>query len=267
MDIRALTFTGSTRTGRLIQEASSKSNMKALSLELGGKSPAIVFEDTDMENAVTSTAHGIQSNSGQVCMANSRIYVQDTVASRFIESFKAKFSEISQMGDPTSNDTKHGPLVDKTQYEKVLEYIEIGKRDGKMVLGPDEDLSGNQNGYFVKPTIFVETPEDSRIMKEEVFGPVVIINVFQTEKEVLAKANDTEYGLYASVYTNDISRAMRIAKGFQAGTVAVNCSSPTTGPDTPFGGYKGSGQGREGVPYHSLDFFLETKSVIIKVTP
>jgi acyl-CoA reductase-like NAD-dependent aldehyde dehydrogenase len=263
MDVRALSFTGSTRTGRLIQEASSKSNLKAISLELGGKSPAIVFGDADLEAAVTSTAHGIQSNSGQVCMANSRIYVQDTIADRFIDLFKAKFSEIAKMGDPTSSETKHGPLVDKAQFDKVLEYIEIGKRDGHMVLGPDS-VSADK-GYFIQPTIFTSTSEGSQIMKEEVFGPVVNINVFHNEKEVLAKANDTEYGLYASVFTNDISRAMRIAKGFQAGTVGINCSSPVTGPDTPFGGYKGSGVGREGVPYHSLDFFLETKSVIIKV--
>ncbi|EHK96295.1 putative Aldehyde dehydrogenase [Glarea lozoyensis 74030] len=176
-------------------------------------------------------------------MANSRIYVQDTIADRFIDLFKTKFSEIAKMGDPTSSETRHGPLVDKAQFDKVLEYIEMGKRDGNMILGPDS-VSADK-GYFIQPTIFTSTSEDSQIMKEEVFGPVVNINVFHSEKDVLAKANDTEYGLYASVFTKDISRAMRFAKGFQAGTVGINCSSPVTGADTPFGGYKGSGVGRE----------------------
>lgn len=262
MDVRAITFTGSTRTGRLIQEASSKSNLKVVSLELGGKSPAIVFDDADLEAAAQATQYSIQTNSGQTCMGNSRIYVQDTIAERFIDSFKSKFVT-AKIGDPTSPETNHGPLVDKFQYDKVLEYLKIGKKEGKVVLGDEHYTNGD--GYFIKPTIILETPEDSRIMKEEVFGPVVNINVFKTEEEALAKANDTEYGLYAAVFTKNIDRAMRVAKGLEAGTVGVNCTSPTTGMDTPFGGYKGSGVGREGMPYHSLDFFLETKSVLVKI--
>ena len=262
MDVRALSFTGSTRTGRHIQEASAKSNLKVLSLELGGKSPAIIFDDADLEAAADATQYSIQSNSGQVCMANSRIYVQDTIADRFIELFKTKFEAVS-IGDPTLPETNHGPQVDKIQYENVMKYIEIGKNDGKLALGGQPYSEGK--GYFVSPTVFTNTPEDSRIMKEEVFGPVVNINVFTTEEEVLAKANNTEYGLYAAVYTKDIDRAMRFAKGLEAGTVGVNCTSPFTAKDKPFGGYKGSGIGREGYPLDSLDFFLETKSVLIKL--
>jgi len=123
----------------------------------------------------------------------------------------------------------------------------------------------HENGYFIPPTIFTGTPEDSQMMKEEVFGPVVNINIFKTEEEVMAKANDTEYELYAAVFTKNIDRAMRFAKGLETGTVGVNCTSPVTGKDTPFGGYKGSGLGREGLPFYSLDNFLETKSVIIKI--
>jgi acyl-CoA reductase-like NAD-dependent aldehyde dehydrogenase len=262
MDVRALSFTGSTRTGRYIQEASANSNLKAVFLELGGKSPAIVFDDADLEVAVAQTQYSVQSNSGQVCMANTRIYVQDTVAQQFIEQFKAKFSSCAIMGDPTHPGTNHGPQADKMQYDNVRRYIEIGKKEGKLVLGGEPAFE--ETGYFIGPTVFTDAPEEARIMKEEIFGPVVVINVFKTEKEVLAKANNTEYGLYASVYTKNIDRALRFAKGLEAGTVGVNCTSPTTGMDMPFGGYKGSGVGREGLPFYSMNNFLETKSVIIK---
>ncbi|CZR55272.1 probable aldehyde dehydrogenase [Phialocephala subalpina] len=261
MDVRALSFTGSTRTGRRIQEAAAKSNLKPVFLELGGKSPAIIFDDADLDKAAEATQYGVQSNSGQVCMANTRIYVQDTIADKFIETFKHKFGS-AVIGDPHSHETNHGPQVDKVQYEQVLRYLEIGKQDGKLLIGGESP--SEHTGYFVNPTIFLDTPEDSRIMKEEVFGPVVNINIFKTEEEVLAKANDTEYGLYASVFTKNIDRAMKFAKGLEAGTVSVNCSSPTTAFDTPFGGYKGSGIGREGIT-HSMDNFLETKSVHIKI--
>lgn len=262
MDVRVLTFTGSTRTGRLIQQAAAKSNLKVVLLELGGKSPAIVFEDADLEAAAEATQESVKWNSGQVCMANSRIYVQDSVAEKFMGIFKERFGPV-KMGDPTKVETNHGPQADKIQHENVLKYLEIGKRDGKMVMGGEANSDGK--GYFVSPTIFTETPEDSQIMKEEIFGPVVNINIFSTEEEVLAKANDTEYGLYASVFTKNIDRAIRFAKGLEAGTIGVNCTSPTTAIDMPFGGYKGSGIGREGMPLCSMDNFLETKSVLIKL--
>lgn len=264
MDVRVLTFTGSTRTGRFIQEAASKSNLKVVLLELGGKSPAIIFDDANLEVAVADTQHSMQTNSGQMCMANSRVYVQDTVAAKFTALFKAKFSSSAVMGDPMHPDTNHGPQADKVQHENVRRYIEIGKEEGKLVLGREESTS-NESGYFIPPTIFVDTPEDARIMKEEIFGPVVVINVFSTEEEVMSKANNSEYGLYASVYTKDLDRAMRFVRGLEAGTVGVNCTSPTTAKDMPFGGYKGSGIGREGL-LCSMDNFLETKSVIIKTS-
>jgi aldehyde dehydrogenase (NAD+) len=261
MDVRALTFTGSTRTGRLIQEAASKSNLKAVLLELGGKSPAIVFDDADLEVAVADTQFSIQMNSGQMCMANSRVYVQDTIAEKFHALFKTKFSSSAVLGDPMHPNTNHGPQADKIQHESVRRYIEVGKEEGTLVLGGED--SSNETGYFIKPTIFADAPEDARIVKEEIFGPVVVINVFTTEEEVMAKANNSEYGLYASVYTKNLDRAMRFAKGLEAGTVGVNCTSPTTAKDLPFGGYKGSGIGREGL-LCSMDNFLETKSVMIK---
>ncbi|KAK0123196.1 hypothetical protein ONS96_010196 [Cadophora gregata f. sp. sojae] len=260
MDVRALSFTGSTRTGRHIQEAAAKSNLKVVMLELGGKSPAIIFEDADLEKAAEATQHSVQTNSGQTCMANSRVYVQDTVADKFIELFKTKFAPVS-LGDPTTAGVNHGPQADKVQHSNVLKYLEIAKKDGKVILGGQPS---DEKGYFINPTIFTGLPEDSQAMKEEIFGPVVNINIFKTEEEVLAKANNTEYGLYASVFTKNIDRAMRFAKGLEAGTVGVNVTSPVTARDTPFGGYKGSGIGREGFA-HSMDNFLETKTVLIKL--
>ena len=264
MDIRALSFTGSTRTGRHIQEAAAKSNLKVVFLELGGKSPAIVFDDADLEAAVADTQHSVQTNSGQTCMANTRVYVQDTIAEKFISLFKNKFSASAIMGDPIHPATNHGPQADNIQHENVRRYIDIGKTEGTLALGGE--LYPEEGGYFIPPTVFINVAEDARIMKEEIFGPVVIINEFKTEEEVLAKANDTEYGLYASVFTKNIDRALRFAKGLEAGTVGVNCTSPTTGRDMPFGGWKGSGIGREGLPLCTMNNFLETKTVVIKIS-
>ncbi|KAF2655699.1 aldehyde dehydrogenase-like protein [Lophiostoma macrostomum CBS 122681] len=258
MDVRALSFTGSGRTGRLIQAAAAKSNLKQVFLELGGKSPAVIFDDADLKKAVEETAYSIQWNSGQVCMANSRIYVQDTIAEKYIDLFKDQWKDVG-MGDPLDKNVRHGPQADEVQHKTVLRYLEMGKQSGDLVLGGG--APSDREGYYIQPTIFTNTPEDATVMKEEIFGPVVNINVFKTEEEVLAKANNTEFGLYAAVYTKDISRAIRFAKGLEAGTVGVNCTSPSLGPDMPFGGYKSSGTGREGKPHYSLENFLEVKTV------
>ncbi|KAH6972074.1 aldehyde dehydrogenase domain-containing protein [Ilyonectria sp. MPI-CAGE-AT-0026] len=261
MDVRMITFTGSGRTGRLIQEAASKSNMKNVVLELGGKSPAVVFGDADLECAAKATAYSIQWNSGQVCMANSRVYVHVSVADRFLGLFKEAFKSV-KLGDPLSPETTHGPQADHVQFDIVQKYVEIGKKDGRLALGGE--VPSDLNGYFIQPTIFVETPENSQIMKDEVFGPVVNINVFTDEDEVIRLANATEYGLFAAVYTKDIDRAMRFAKSLEAGTVGINCTSPASAFDLPFGGYKASGVGREGI-HDSLDNYLETKTVLLRV--
>jgi aldehyde dehydrogenase (NAD+) len=260
MDVRLLTFTGSGRTGRAIQIAAAKSNLKNVILELGGKTPAVIFEDADIEKAAAETQHSIQWNSGQVCMANSRIYVQESIAPQFIETFRRKFQAV-KAGDPTLQETNHGPQADEIQYNNVKAYIEAGKESGSLILGADPVSSAK--GYFVNPTIFTETPEDAKIMKEEIFGPVVNINTFNTEDEVIKKANNTDFGLYASVYTKNVDRALRMAQALEAGTVGVNCTSPAGARDMPFGGYKASGIGREGWTI-GIENYLETKSVLMK---
>lgn len=261
MDIRVLSFTGSGRTGRIIQAAAAKSNLKNIILELGGKSPAIIFPDANIEKAVEQTKWSMQFNSGQVCMANSRIYVHESIAEKFIELFKKGFADVKS-GDPLLPTTTHGPQVDEIQYKQIHAYIEESKKVGKLAMGAEP--SEHKNGFFVSPTVFLETPEDTKPMKEEIFGPVVHINTFRDEDEVVAKANDTEYGLYAAVYTRDVSRALRMAKKLDSGSVGVNCTSPTGAKDMPFGGYKASGIGREGWTV-SINNYLETKSVLISV--
>jgi aldehyde dehydrogenase (NAD+) len=257
MGVRGISFTGSSATGRKIQVASAKSNMKHVHMELGGKTPAIVFPDADVASAAAQTQFSIQFNSGQICVANSRIYVHESIAEQFIKSFREHFAAV-KMGDPMDPTTTHGPQVDMIQYERIKEYLAIGEKDGKLTAGGDA-----KDGLFVRPTVFEGVPEDSRLMQEEVFGPVVAINTFSTEEEAVAKANNSEFGLYASVFTKDIDRAVRVSKALDAGTVGVNCTSPTGAKDCPFGGFKSSGTGREGL-LHSLDSFLEIKTILIK---
>ncbi|QPC76868.1 hypothetical protein HYE68_007620 [Fusarium pseudograminearum] len=262
MDVRAISFTGSSPTGRAIQEAAAKSNLKKVILELGGKSPVIIFDDADLEQAAKDTMHSIQWNSGQACIANSRVYVQESIAHNFVQACKKALSA-AKPGDPTEKGINHGPQADKIQYERVMSYINEGKQSGTLELGGNGNLE-KTGGFFVEPTIFLNTPEDAKVMKEEIFGPVVNINTIKTEEEAIEKANDTEYGLYAAVYTKNVDRAMRVTQKLNSGYVGINCTSPTTARDLPFGGYKSSGQGREGWLY-SLDNFLEVKSVMMKV--
>ena len=262
MQIRALSFTGSVRTGRLIQKAAADSNFKHLIFEMGGKSPAVVFADADIDKAAQETQHSIMWHSGQTCMANSRIYVQKSVAERFIHQFNAVAGQ-RKLGDPTDKETTHGPQADKFQFEAVQRYIEEGKKTGTL-LQPDVKIPEVNGNLFVGPTVFLQQPEDSKVMKEEIFGPVACINTFETEEEALKLANDSDFGLYAAVYTKDLDRAMRFARGLESGMVGVNCTSPTGAWDMPFGGYKSSGTGRESL-LHSLEDWLEEKSVYIKV--
>lgn len=257
MEVRCLSFTGSTQTGRKIQSNAALSNLKTVHVELGGKTPAIIFPDADLESAAAQTSFSVQIFSGQTCNANSRIYVHESVADKFLGLFKSMFGA-AVLGNPLDKETTLGPQVDQIQYERVKSYLIAGEKEGTLTLGGDA-----KNGYFIKPTVFENAPEDAQIMKEEVFGPVVVINTFRTEEEVLAKANDSEYGLYAAVFTRDIDRAVRVSKLLEAGTVGVNCTSPCMPKDMPFGGFKGSGMGRESF-LHSMDGYLETKAILIQ---
>ncbi|RDW67070.1 putative aldehyde dehydrogenase-1 [Coleophoma crateriformis] len=281
MDIAKISFTGSTAVGKIIQNLATNSNMKRVTLELGGKSPAVVFADADFENAVGSAADGFLVNSGQVCVAPSRLYIQDTIAPAFIEAVKSRFQALaSTLGsDPRSMTTSHGPMADKKQFDRVMSYINIGKRDGDPVVG---GARKGDKGYFIEPTIFLDPDHNNPIYKEEIFGPVLNIVTFKTEEEAIALANDTNTGLSgnyfpllsgllhslsyamsaAAIYTNDLNRALRVSAQIESGTVSIN-KPHFPNVQVPFGGFKQSGSGQE-LGVYGLESFLQTKTVIIK---
>ncbi|KAF4469421.1 aldehyde dehydrogenase [Fusarium albosuccineum] len=260
IDIRKLSFTGSTATGKAIKKAAAESNLKNVTIELGGKSPLIIFDDADLQKAATASALSILTNSGQACIASSRVYVQSSIVEGFTQALKDSLSRLGSSGDPLAAGTLRGPQVDQLQFRRILGFLDEAKGlDLEVVTGGGRE---GDTGYFIQPTIIKNAPEDSRVLKEEIFGPVVCLNTFDDEEKVIENANNSEYGLYASVFTRDISRALRIAKRFEAGNVGVNCSSPTTSLDMPFGGWKQSGEGRENSKYVT-DHWTELKSVFI----
>lgn len=234
-------FTGSTVTGRKVMEAAATSNLKKVSLELGGKSPSIIFDSVDLDQAATWSAFGILWNSGQDCTAGSRLYVQDTIYDKFIKILVDKAAQF-KIASAWEDDAAGGPLISKAQYDKVWNYIEEGKRAGAKVVIGGEKIPGK--GYFVPPTIFVDTKPDMKIVKEEIFGPVLSVAKFHTEEEAIALANDTDYGLAAAVHSNDQGQCNRVANALQAGTVWIN-SYCLLYNNVPFGGFKQSGIGRE----------------------
>ncbi|KAI1179079.1 aldehyde dehydrogenase [Nemania sp. FL0916] len=262
MKVRKISFTGSTATGRRIQEMAAKSNLKRITLELGGKSPAVVFDDANLENAIFWCVNGITLNSGQVCFAASRVYVQEGIYDKFLEGYKRAMEERAQaIGDPDAAETVLGPIVDKLQFDRVSGFLERGRGQGTLVTGGSRV---GEQGYFIEPTIFADVPEDAEICKKEIFGPVAILNKFKTEEEIIAKANDTNYGLMAGVFTQDINRALRVSSELDSGMVGVNCVSLGF-MSTPFGGTKESGTGRENA-IHVLRMYTEPKTVMINMT-
>jgi aldehyde dehydrogenase (NAD+) len=262
MHVQVLNFTGSTATGREIQTAAAQSNLKKVILELGGKSPAIIFDDADLDEAARATAHSVSWNAGQTCMANTRLYVHSSIAKEFIEKYKFAVQEASRHGDPLDESVSVGPVADGIQYDRIKQYMELGASSGETVLGGI--ITADKDSLFVPPTIFTACAEDSKIMREEVFGPITNINTFEEEQEAVDKANDTSYGLYGAVFTKNIDRALHVAQKLECGSVAINCTSPTGAFDMPFGGYKLSGQGREGL-IESLENYLELKTVLVKI--
>ncbi|KIM46276.1 hypothetical protein M413DRAFT_441362 [Hebeloma cylindrosporum] len=256
LDVDKVAFTGSTITGRKIMEAAARSNLKKVSLELGGKSPHLVFESADLEQAAKWAALGICYNSGQDCTAGSRVYVQDTVYDKFLELLVAN-ARAHIIGDGLDEQSAGGPVVSKGQYDRVWGYIESGKQEGaKIELGGEKR---NSKGYYVDPTIFTNIRPDMKIVKEEIFGPVLSVGVFKSEEEAIHLANDTAYGLGAGLHSNDANQCMRVSSALEAGTVWVNQYNILNN-NVPFGGKKQSGIGRE-LGSYALEEYTSVKAV------
>ncbi|RAH80473.1 aldehyde dehydrogenase [Aspergillus japonicus CBS 114.51] len=259
-------FTGSTATAREIMKMAA-GTLKNITLETGGKSPLVVFPDADMEQAVKWSHLGIMSNQGQICTATSRIFVHREVLDIFLEQFKKEVETTSKIGDQWDETTYQGPQVTRAQYERVLSYIELAKKEGaKLLIGGGAYTPADsklEKGYFVQPTAFTDVTDDMRIVQEEVFGPVVVIMPFDSEEEVIRRANNTTYGLGAAVFTRDLERAHRVAAEFEAGMVWVN-SSQDCDPRIPFGGVKQSGIGRE-LGEAGLEAYSQIKAVHINM--
>ncbi|KAL4937896.1 hypothetical protein BDV06DRAFT_232261 [Aspergillus oleicola] len=264
MRIRKVSFTGSIATGKRIQKMAAESNLKRVTLELGGKSPAVVFDDSNLDNAVTWCVNAITANSGQVCFAASRVYVQEGIIDEFTKRYKAALEErATKINDPDNEATLMGPLVDKAQFQRVTGFVQRGQDSNAGSLLTGGKRVGDK-GFFIQPTVFTGIKPDSELYKEEIFGPVSILNSFKTEEEVLQKANATEYGLMAGVFTQDINKALRVASEFDSGMVGINCISLNF-LDVPFGGSKQSGLGRE-CGRNALEHFTEPKTVMINLT-
>lgn len=243
MDVDKIAFTGSTETAKRIMKMASN-NLKNITLETGGKSPLIVFDDADLDLAVHWAHAGIMSNQGQICTATSRILVQDTVYDKFLAAFRNQVMKISKVGDPFEENTFQGPQVTKAQYDRILSYVDIGKKEGARLELGGQPHQPNSPGYFIEPTVFTEVTPQMRIFKEEVFGPFVVICRFHSEEDAIALANDSEYGLGSALFSTDLARAHTVAKRIEAGMVWINSSNDSDWR-IPFGGVKQSGIGRE----------------------
>jgi len=259
MDIDKIAFTGSGEVGHLIMEAAGRSNLKRVSLELGGKSPNIVFADADMDQAIEGCHFALFFNQGQVCCAGSRLYVERAY-DEFVEKSVAR-AERRTVGDPFDASTEQGPQIDRTQFEKVMSYIDAGKHEGAELLTGGKRVG--DRGHFIEPTVFANVQDDMKIAREEIFGPVMSIIKFRNLDEVIERANKTTYGLAAAVWTRDIGKAHAIANSVRAGTVWVNCFDVFDAA-APFGGFKQSGIGREMGEY-GLQQYTEVKTVTVKL--
>jgi len=261
--VKAISFTGGTRTGEQIARLAAP-KFKKLSLELGGKNPNLIFADCDFDQMLFDTLRSSFSNNGQICLCGSRIYVQRPIYERFTEEF-VKRTEFLRVGDPLASTTDMGALVSAQHLEKVESYLALAEVEGghRLTGGQRVELKGEHaGGFFIRPAVIEGLPIQCRTNQEEIFGPVVTIAPFDTEEEGLALANGTGYGLSATVWTQDLSRATRVAEQLQAGIVWINCWM-VRDLRTPFGGVKNSGVGREG-GFEALRFFTEAKNVCVK---
>ncbi len=262
-DVDKIAFTGSTGVGQKIIQAASRT-MKRVSVELGGKSPNIVFADADLDKAVPAAATAVFANAGQICSAGTRLFVQSSIHAEFMERLAAHTRTI-RVGDPLDPETQIGPVVSAAQMDRILGYIDGAAAEGGSLLAGGARLSGEgyDEGFFVAPTIFSDVRDDMTIAREEVFGPVLSAFTFDTIDEVVARANATDFGLAGGVWTRDLATAHRMSRAIRAGSVWINCYQMLD-PAVPFGGYKHSGFGRESGPHH-IDDYLETKAVWINL--
>lgn len=260
MDVDCLAFTGSTTVGKLFQRYAGESNMKPVWLETGGKSPNIVFADADLDAAADMAAFGVFFNQGEVCSSNSRLLVHQSVAQEMIDRMTARAQAIAP-GDPLDPSSTMGAMVDKAHADSVMRHIEAGKASARLLCG-GERISLNGSDAFIQPTVFAGASAQSPLVRDEIFGPVLSIQTFATEDEAVAMANDTVYGLAASVWTRDLGRALALSDQLNAGTVSVNTVDALS-VMTPFGGMKQSGYGRD-LSLHSFDKYTALKTTWIK---
>ncbi|XP_071717070.1 aldehyde dehydrogenase family 2 member C4-like [Rutidosis leptorrhynchoides] len=260
MDIDCASFTGSTEVGRLVMQAAATSNLKSVSLELGGKSPLIIFDDVDVESTVKLALMGGFANKGEFCVCSSRIFVQEGIYDEFVTKF-ALYAKGIIVGDPFDPSSIQGPQVDKAQYEKVLSYIEHGKRQGATLLTGGKPCG--EKGYYIEPTIFTDVTDDMLIATDEIFGPVISVIKFKTIEEAIARANSTRYGLAAGIATKDLNIANTVSRSIRAGIIWMNCYLAFDA-DCPYGGYKMSGFGRE-FGMEGLYKYLQVKSIVTPV--
>ncbi|MBX9585104.1 MAG: aldehyde dehydrogenase family protein [Gemmataceae bacterium] len=258
LDVDKIAFTGETTTGKIVMTAAAQSNLKRVSLELGGKSPNVVFADADLDAAVEGAYFGLFFNQGQCCVAGSRLFVQDDVYDEFVDKITAK-AKGRRVGDPFDPATEQGPQVSQEQFDRVMGYIGKGQKDGAKMLAGGSRVG--ETGYFVEPTVFADVTDEMTIAKEEIFGPVMSILRFKDVDEVVERGNRTFYGLAAAVWTRDVKKAIAVSNRLRAGTVWVNCYDVFDAA-APFGGFKMSGIGRE-LGQYALQLYTEVKTVIL----
>ncbi|PYZ94861.1 betaine-aldehyde dehydrogenase [Salipaludibacillus keqinensis] len=258
--VNKVAFTGSTPTGKDIM-AKASGTIKRLTLELGGKSPNIIFGDADMEAAVAGSLFGIYFNTGQSCEARSRLFVHEDIYDQFMEQFIEKTEKL-QLGDPFDKGTHLGSIISREQLETIDGYVQSAQEAGATIAtgGKERTIEGFENGHWYEPTVITNVTPDMKAVQEEIFGPVVVVETFTDERDVIKRANDTDYGLGAAIWTTNHATATRVAHKIDAGIVMVNCPFSAF-PGTPFGGYKQSGFGRE-LCIETLDLYTEDKSVL-----
>ncbi|KAF4556646.1 Aldehyde dehydrogenase-like protein 6 [Elsinoe fawcettii] len=262
MRIRKISFTGSGIVGKKIQAAAAQSNLKRVTLELGGKSPLIVFDDADLAEAIQGASVAIAAMNGQICIMGSRVYVHEAIADKFVQGLKVAYEQMAGTlgADPLNKDTMTSPIFHHRQFQSVLDFLEKGKAEAELISGGTRH---GDKGAYIKPTIFYNPKPDAEIVQKEIFGPVVVVQTFKDEEDMIKRANDTEYGLAAYLFTKNVDKAIRVSNQLEAGNVGVNTALGLVDWKAPFGGHKGSGVGQENGLY-VLRHYTQPKTVTIK---